>query len=228
MELLDRIKLSLMVHGNDVADNYKNNSMFFYNQYKSSSAEVLSLKPTQMQLGGFYFITYLDESNWMRYSLIFTADFRKISNQIIIFGVNFNFIPMQIRAAIFDPFMTKETFDKNKLLQVNYQGVYNELRKYGYEYTIVEYNMKLIQSVHKIEMNLVPRFLYSGFPSNKYDPNKLYSIWKVKLKDRDKRHQEMLKLTMDDLMNLGDDVTSNYDVLQSHIDRLQRNMNKFL
>jgi hypothetical protein len=36
-------------------------------------------------------------------------------------------------------------------------------------------------------MNSVPRFLYSGYPKNKYDAKKLYFIWKAKLINKNKR-----------------------------------------
>ena len=35
--------------------------------------------------------------------------------------------------------------------------------------------------------NILPRFLYSAHPTNKYDPSKLYQIWSTKIKTRDKR-----------------------------------------
>jgi CRP-like cAMP-binding protein len=55
-----------------------------------------------MSKGGFYFIHYKDDSNWMRYSPVFVVDFKKFNNIIMIMGVNFNFIPIEVRETIFD------------------------------------------------------------------------------------------------------------------------------
>ena len=92
-DLLEKFKLNSLVYGNGLADNYKNNSLYFYEKYSKSDSEVTSIRPGQMQMGGFYFIHYLDDSKWMSYSPIFTVDFRKFGDMIVILAINFNFIP---------------------------------------------------------------------------------------------------------------------------------------
>ena len=174
-ELIERINKENSLVGKNIADVYKNNTMFFYNKYQTNSKEVLSIPLVKMYVGGFYFIQYQDDSNWMKYSPIFLADFKKFDNLIIITAVNFNFIPLEVRASIFDRYMIKDDFDKNRLLKVDHKGMYNALLRYGYEYALVEYNLAQVKSVHKIDVSIVPRFLYAGHPINKYDPIKLYS-----------------------------------------------------
>lgn len=226
-ELLERVKLALLVNGNGVVENYKNNSLYFYNKYQSSDKEVRSMRGGEMQLGGFYFLHYQDDSNWMKYSPIFTVDFKKFGNKIIIFGVNLNFIPIEVRTTIFDGFIVDEDFEKDRLLTVNFEGMYDQLRKYGFEYAICEYNLGQIAFAHKISMDLIPRFLYAGHPINKYDPKKLYSIWKAKIVDRDARDQEMSKSLIDEFFEISDDINKNYDVLKGHIQRLKRSISKY-
>ena len=82
-ELLERIKLSNLVYGNSIADNFKNNSLFFYDSYTKSDKLVMNIPKGKIQMGGFYFFHYLDDSNWMKYSPIFTVDVKKFSNLII-------------------------------------------------------------------------------------------------------------------------------------------------
>lgn len=226
-ELLERVKLSNLVHGNGIVENYKNNSLFFYNKYQKSDTEVRNIRVGEMQIGGFYFLHYKDDSNWMKYSPIFTVDFRKFENLIIIFGINLNFIPLEVRTTIFDKYITDKDFEKDNLLEVNYQGVYDELRKYGFEYAICEYNLAQVVLVHKIQMDLVPRFLYAGHPINKYDPKKLYEIWKAKLSGRQARDQEMSQSLIDEFFDISDDINKNYNVLKGHVQRLQRSINKY-
>jgi len=226
-ELLERVKLNALVYGNGIAENFKNNSLYFYNKFSQSDKEVTSISVGQMKLGGFYHLHYLDDSNWMKYSPIFTVDFKKLENLIIIIGVNLNFIPIELRVAIFDKFIKEDDFENDRLLAVSFEGVYNELLKYGFEYSIVEYNAAQIKLVHKINMDSVPRFIYSGHPKNKYDPNKLYEIWTAKLGGRSKRDSEMNKLLMDDFTKASDEISENFKMLKNHIQRVKKSIDKY-
>lgn len=226
-ELIERIKLTNLVHGDGIADAFKNNSMFFYEAYTTSDKLVMSIPRGKIQLGGFYFIHYKDDSNWMKWSPIFTVDVKKFDNLIILYGVNFNFIPLAIRSTIFDKYITEEDFEKDKLLEVSFEGVYKELFKYGFEYAIVEYNLSQIERIHKISLEMVPRFIYSQHPKNKYDPKKLYSIWESKIDDKIERHREMSSALIDDFYKASDDIMDSYKQLENHINRLQKSLQKY-
>ena len=226
-ELLERVKLNLLVYGNGIVDNYKNNSAYFYNKFSKSDEEVLSIPVGQMQIGGFYHLHYLDGSNWMKYSPVFTVDFKKFGNLIIIIGLNFNFIPLEVRVSIFDKFIKEDDFENDRLLSVDFNGIYNELKKYGFEYALVEYNARQIKLAHKIKLESVPRFLYSGHPKNKYDPNKLYSIWSAKVEGRGQRDAEMSKALISDFYKASDEILENYSMLKGHIDRLKKSLDKY-
>lgn len=226
-ELIERSKLSNLVHGNGIVDVFKKNSLFFYNKYNKSDKEVKSIPVGKMSMGSFYFLHYKDDSNWMKFAPIFTIDFKKFGNMIVVFGVNFNFIPLEIRVSIFDKFMLEKDFEEDRDLKVDYQGVYDELRRYGFEYAITEFNTSQIVSVHKIRMDLVPRFLYHQHPINKYDPKKLYEIMLAKIADRDERHKEMTSVFIKDLYEATDDILENYTLLKDHIKRVQTSYKKY-
>ena len=226
-ELVDRIGLRMLVDGDGLADNFKNNSLYFYNKYEKSDKDVKAVGVNDILPGNFYHFHYLDSSNWMMYSPVFVTNFKKISNQIIIFGVNFNFIPLEVRAYLFDNFMIEEDFEKDRPLKVNYDGMYSELIKYGFEYALVEYNALQIKMVHRIEMNSVPRFLIAGHPKNKYDPGKLFQIWKAKIGDKDKRNKEIMKATIDDFYDIRGQISEKYVLLKNHIQRIQTSQRKY-
>lgn len=226
-ELLEQVKYNNFKNGLSIADNYKNNTKWFYDQYKKSSKEVLSVQLDSLHSGGFYFLHYLDDSNWMKYSPIFAVDTKKFDKNIILNAINFNFIPLEIRVAIFDKYITINNLDKNKLLSVDYVSIYNILKKYGFEYSLVEYNMTQIKLAHEIDMSLVPKFLYSGYPSNTYDSKKLYSICVKKLETADKRNQEMMTAIIKDFYNISNDINENYNMLKSHIQRVQTSYAKY-
>lgn len=226
-ELIERIKLNALVYGDGVIENFKNNSLYFYDKYSKSDEEVKSIPVGSMQLGGFYHLHYMDDSNWMKYSPIFTVDFKKFENLIIIIGLNMNFIPIEVRASIFDKFIKVDDFNKDSLLSVDFNGVYNELMRYGFEYSLVEYNASQIKLVHKINMNSVPRFLYSGHPKNKYDPKKLYEIWSTKIKDKSKRDAEISSMLIKDFYTASDEIMDNYKLLKGHIERVRKSFEKY-
>ena len=75
-------------------------------------------------------------------------------------------------------------------------------------------------------MESVPRFLLSGHPKNKYDPGKLFSIWQSKLKDKDKRNQEIMNSTMDDFYDSRGEINEKYVLLKDHIKRIQNSEKK--
>lgn len=225
--LVDRVGLDMLVRGDGLVDNFKNNSLYFYEKYRHSDKEVQSISVNKIQMGGFYHFHYLDDSNWMRFSPIFVTNFKKFSNQVVIFAVNFNFIPLEVRVQLFDKFITEDDFEKDKLLKVDYEGVYNELRKLGFEYALMEYNAIQLKYVHKIEMNSVPRFLIAGHPENKYDPKKLMEIFYAKLKNKDKRHQEIMRATMDEFYDAKGEISEKYVVLKNHIQRIQKSQQKY-
>jgi hypothetical protein len=123
--------------------------------------------------------------------------------------------------------MVEENFDKDIPLKVNYEGMYSELIKYGFEYALIEYNAVQLKLVHRISMEMVPRFLISGHPKNKYDPGKLFQIWQAKIQDKDKRNQEIMKSTIEDFFNAKGEINEKYVLLNDHIKRIQKSLRKY-
>lgn len=226
-ELSERVKLSLLVYGNGVVENFKNNSLYFYELYGKSTPEFTNISISNIFPGGFYFFHYLDDSNWMKWSPVFVGDYKKFSDKIVIFCVNFNLIPLEVRVLLFDKFITEKDFENDAFLKVDFEGIYNELRKLGFEYALMEYDASRIQIVHKVSLNLLPRFLYHQHPKNKYDPEKLLEIWETKIKTREQRHQEMTLALINEFFDVNSEISDKYGVLKKHIQRLQNNIRKY-
>lgn len=205
---------------------YKDNTISLYNKYKSPDKLVRSIPISKMSDSKFYFITYKDESNWMKYSPIFFVDWKEFDDRIIGYGVNFNFIPLEYRVALFDK-MILDLEDENQIMGMNFESMYKELLKIGYEYALVEYDMKRVERCYHISVKILPEFLYSSYPKNKYDPQKLYDIWYKKLDKREQRHQEIIQSMASDFFEVTEQIEMKYDVLSNHMKRVQRNHKKF-
>lgn len=225
--LEERVKLSLLVNGNGLADNYKNNCLHLMDKITKSDLEYKAINVSDIKSGGFYFIQYKDKSTWMQWSPVFIVNWKKFDNRIILFGVNLNFIPIELRISIFDPYFAEEFFEKDTFLKVDYNGMYNELLKWGFEYSLIEYNAIQVKMVHKINMDNVPRFLVSGHPLTKYNPDKLIQIWSKKIETREKRHNEMMTALVSDFYNLDKEIDSKYSALKKHILRIQNSLKNF-
>lgn len=219
--LLDRIKEES--NGN-VPEYFKENSMWFYDKYKHPIDDVKNIPISKMVEGRFYFLFYKDDSNWMQYSPIFFIDFKKIENLTIIYGVNMNFIPIEIRAAFFDRYL-KNFNDPNQFNGISFESAYKQLLRLGYEYAIVEYNAAQIVYSYEISISLLSKFLYSTYPKIKYDPANLYKLWLKKLETKEQRHNEIIKSLVSDFVKMTGEIK--YDQLNDHITRLQNSIKKY-
>lgn len=225
--LQENTKLQMKVFGTDIVDFYKKNSIYMYEKYSRSDVECKSINIADIRPGGFYHFHYLDDSNWMKWSPVFVADFRKLDKLTIILAVNFNFIPLEVRSLIFDKYITEKDIAEDRFLPVDFKGMYTELLRLGFEYSIVEYNAAQLKLVHKISLQILPRFLYSSYPRNKYDPNKLMEIWKSKIEGKEERHKEMTLLLLDDVYKMSKEINDKYDALGDHIDRVRKSLKKY-
>lgn len=223
----ERVKDSIRINGGNLVDFYKSNSLFMLDKYSKTDDMCSAISNIDITPGGFYHFHYLDDSNWMKYSPVFVVDFKKFKGIVIVMAVNFNFIPLELRSRIFDKFITDKDFQKNSFLEVDFKGMYRELIRIGFEYSLVEYNVSQIKLAHRIHLDLLPRFLYSSYPKNKYDPVKLMEIWAAKLKTKEVRHQEMTMALLDDFYDLTEEISENYDILRNHINRIKKSFQKF-
>jgi hypothetical protein len=105
--------------------------------------------------------------------------------------------------------------------------MYQELKRLKFEYAIVEYNAIQIVKAHRINLEALPRFLYSQHPKVKYDPTKLLHIWKTKVEKSGARDAEMTQATIDDFYNVNKDISEKFTHLENHIKRLRTSMEKY-
>lgn len=210
-----------------LSEYYKNNTIYMYNAYNKPNEFCYPVNISDIVFGDFYFLYYKDDSNWMKYSPIFTIEHKKFKGLDILISINLNFVPIELRVKFFDQFLSENDVINDKNLKVDFKGVYTQLLKIGFEYGIVEYNIKQIVHAYKINKKILNSFLVSSHPKNKYDPNKLMDIWQKKIKDKEKRHQEIIKATLSDFYSTEEAILNKYNVLSSHIKRIQKSINKY-
>jgi hypothetical protein len=220
-DLTNRVKLEFLLNGNGLFENFKNNSLHFLDLYNKTTDKFKQIPVAKITPGSFYFFHYRDKSNWMKYAPVFFTEHRKFEGKIILICVNLNFIPLQIRELFFSKFMLEKDFVEDRPLKVDYEGVYNELRSIGFEYSMMEFDASRLELVHRVSMSLVPRFLYHQHPINKYDPGKLLEIWNAKIENREKRHQEMMTALISDFYDMSSEILEKYDSLKNHIKRIR-------
>ena len=210
---------------------FKENSLFYYNLYNEpDNSTVKPIPVSYMVNGGIYFLFYKDESNWMQLSPVLCIDIR---DKRIAFGINMNFLPLEIRLDLFDD-MILDLSNNNKQPKgmspfnfISFEKGYKRLLRRGFEYAIVEYDLSRIVRVYEINYDNLSTWLYSQHPKNIYDPNKLYQIWASKLKNRPERHNELITKLVEDFYNVTDELIDNSTALKGHFQRLQRNHEKF-
>lgn len=226
--LAELVKLNLLVYGDDVVSAYANNTQHFFDKYRASDENVRNTRVGEIKPGLFYFFHYMDDSAWMRYAPVFVVDFKKFDGMVVLNCVNMNFLPLQTRVSLFDPFIREKDFDnKNFIIKSNYDNVYRELKKSRFEWSLMEFNAAQIVSAHRISMFSLPRFLYSGHPKAKYDPTKLLQIWKKKYAEQDKRDKEMMSASIDEFYDAQKEIGDKYSVLKGHIKRLRKSNRKY-
>lgn len=212
-------------------EKFKENSLDMYNLLSSPKKGKVEYIPiSNMRVGEVYHIFYLDESNWMHFSPVLACDFK---DKRLMFGMNFNFIPLEVRANIFDSLITTLDFNNNQPITktpfnfITFDGIYKKLIRLGFEYSLIEYNFERIIKVAKIDYSILPEFLFSAWPKNIYDPNKLYQIWSKKLQNRPERHKELITKLVDDFYDVKDELIESSVSLKGHFQRLKRNQEKF-
>lgn len=210
----------------DIPKYYKDNTKLMFNYYDNPNKSVKAINVSKISSGRFMFLFYHDDSNWMRYSPVLFIDHKKFENSIIGYAINFNFIPLEIRSGMLDDVLNN-LIDNAQLSSITFEGAYSMLLKVGYEYALVEYDMKRVEQAYEIDIDILPNFLYSSYPKNKYDPKKLYSIWLKKLETRELRHQEIIKSTVEDFFETTDEIEGKFEALEGHIKRLQKGIDKY-
>jgi len=167
------------------------------------------VSPTDIKIGKIYFLFYdldsaLNSSKMEQYSPVFVIKTAFVQDKPILWGLNFNFMPERARIMYFDKIIDKffkgimntnaeaKNINDIKPLDVTFNGVYKTLASIGFEYSIREYRMDLINKVFEINLNELDKYIsinteyFSGV-----DQKKLIEIWLSKIDNQEERYNKI-------------------------------------
>ncbi|MFV2016363.1 MAG: hypothetical protein ACC656_13105 [Candidatus Heimdallarchaeota archaeon] len=175
--------------------------------------------------GKTYFLFYdlagaLNSSRMEQYSPILAIKTAYVENIPILWGFNFNFVPERVRINWFDKVIdrffkgvmntnaTLKRIEELKPLNLTFDGVYRTLASIGFEYSIREYRLDLVNRAYEINLNEIDRFVsidtefFSGV-----DQQKLIEIWLAKLTEGEQR-----------LMKIKQDILTDFEKMEKQLE----------
>jgi hypothetical protein len=158
---------------------YFNKSVkWIYQLTKTGTARV---SPNNFIKGKFYFITYdskkINKSSRMEQMVpIVFVDYKENIDSRVLYILNLNFIPLNIKEAIFANYFQGSN-------NINYSSMYTFLLKYGAEYAIREIRVELLENIYSVsDEDAIYLITANTKALTGVDEKKLSDIWLTKLK----------------------------------------------
>ncbi len=157
--------------------------------------------PSNIKVGGFYFMTYdlraINKSSKLEQLVPFLlVDYNPSVDKRVLWIMNLNFIPLNIKEAFFTKLLQKfnNVLDNNTkkkyvteelpLPNINYDNMWDELIKFGIDYSLREVRIELIKDLYSVSTdNLHFLTTLNTQALTGVDEKKLAEIWIAKLKN---------------------------------------------
>ena len=168
---------------------------------RSGDKKFVKISPNNFKVGSFYFMTYdlksINKSSKLEQLVPFLlVDYNPAIDSKVLWIMNLNFIPLNIKEAFFTKFLQKfnntlesnskkkTVIDENSLPTINYDNMWNELIKYGIDYSIREIRIELLQGLYSVSTDDLHLLTTQNTQSlTGVDEKKLNDIWITKLKN---------------------------------------------
>jgi hypothetical protein len=199
---------------------YPNKSTkWLFNKIRDNDKKVVKVGLDNLRIGQFYFMRYdlkgLNKSSKLeQFVPMMVVDYKPAIDKKVVWVLNLNFIPINLKESFFSSFLDTQqgTLDKNyeakdwntekPLSNINYENVWKQLLAYGFEYTIREIRLDLINDIHAVSTDYLHFLTTQNTQAlTGVDEAKLNEIWITKLK------KESLGERMKDLTQ----IKSNYE-----------------
>ena len=203
---------------------------------QTPSKTFVKVNPNYLRIGAFYFIKYdlkkINKSSKMeQFVPMLLVDYKPLVDSRVFYAINFNFLTTVKKEAFFLKFMERyeKLLEENEkksnwlsetpLYNISYSRVFSDLLRYGFDYSIREFRVELIEEVYGISTNHLPELISLDTQIiTGVDEAKLNDIWIAKLKN------EGLQDRMDELYN----IKNNYEELIKELKEKFRFLDKKL
>ena len=205
----------------------------------SNSKDILPINLTAIEKGKFYFMFYDlagKSSKMEKFNPIFIIDWNNQDGTRYIYGVSINFIPVSIRTVFFNSLcnFNLDTVNKNTELEtkqqyafknIDFANIYKLLRAIGFEWSIRRFDVKLVNKIYEISMNILPVFLtMSTAKLTGVDDLKLIEIWNKKITEQESRHNQLMKKLLGDYEKMEQELTDAYKTVDEKNTNLEKSL----
>lgn len=216
---------------------YPNQSTkWLFNKLRDTDKKVVKVGLDKLRIGQFYFIRYdlkgLNKSSRLeQFVPMMVVDYKPAIDKKVLWVLNMNFLPINLKEAFFSSFLSKqkkilegnfevdEWSKESPLSNINYENVWGQLLSYGFEYSIREIRLDLINDIHAVSTdNLHFLTTLNTQALTGVDEAKLNEIWVTKLKN------EKLGERLEDLTT----IKSNYENILKELADKFKALNKSL
>jgi len=191
---------NLLMLRKKVSNYTKESTKWLLTKVRNNDKKFTKVTPNDFKIGSFYFMSYdlkaINKSSKMEQLVPFLlVDYNANIDSKVFWIMNLNFVPLNIKEAFFVNFLNnfKNTLDNNSKVKsvseesalptIKYDILWDELLKYGIDYSIREIRLELIQNLYSVStddlhfLTTVNTQTLTGV-----DEKKLTEIWITKLK----------------------------------------------
>lgn len=216
---------------------YPNQSTkWLFNKLRDNDKKVVKVGLDKIRIGQFYFMRYdlkgLNKSSRLeQFVPMMVVDYKPAIDKKVLWILNLNFIPINLKESFFSSFLDnyQSTLDNNfeakdwnnetPLPSINYENIWKQLLSFGFEYTIREIRLDLINDIHGVSTDYLHFLTTQNTQAlTGVDEAKLNEIWITKLKN------ESLGDRVEDLTK----IKSNYENILNELADKFKDLNKKL
>ncbi len=168
---------------------------------RNNDKKFMKVPLSNFKVGSFYFMSYdlsaINKSSKMEQLVPFLlVDYNPAIDSKVLWIMNLNFIPLNIKEAFFTKFLDnfnntltnnstkKSVAEELSLPTINYDKMWDELIKFGIDYSLREIRVELIQELYSISTDSLYLLTTQNTQSlTGVDEKKLGEIWMTKLKN---------------------------------------------
>ncbi len=232
----DTIKEQFQLEGNQM---YQTNAELITDGLNNHSDDIVPINIGDLEKGKFYFM-FCDlagkSSRMEKFNPVFVIDWADKNDTRMLYAVSINFIPVSIRTVFFNSLcnfnlpaleknLKKKTEDQYKFENIDFANIYKLLYAIGFEWSIREFDFKLINKVFAISTNILPKFItMSTARLTGVDDLKLIEIWQKKIKEQEQRHNRLIKEILGDYKTMEKEIKTAYTSLDTKNDNLQKSL----